>query len=54
MKLRSGKGYVWVFTSLEEVVFMYKPTREGEFLREVLKGFKGVLVSDFYAAYDFA
>ena len=54
VKLRSGKGYVWVFASLEEVVFMYRPTREGEFLREVLKDFKGVLVSDFYAAYDFA
>src|SRR4051794_3390666 len=52
VKLRSGKGYVWVFTSLEEVVFMYKPTREGEFLREVLKDFKGVLISDFYTAYD--
>ena len=34
VKLRSGKGYVWVFTSLEEVVFMYKPTREGEFLEK--------------------
>jgi hypothetical protein len=43
---------VWVFTNLEEVVFMYKPTREGEFLREMLKGFEGVLVSDFYAVYD--
>ncbi len=52
VKLRSGKGYVWVFTSLEEVVFMYRPTREGQFLREVLEGFKGVLISDFYAAYD--
>ena len=38
--------------SLEEVVYMYKPTREGEFLREMLSDFKGVLVSDFYAAYD--
>jgi predicted RecB family nuclease len=52
VKLRGSKGYVWVFTSLEEVVFMYKPTREGDFLRETLKDFKGVLVSDFYASYD--
>jgi predicted RecB family nuclease len=52
VKLRSGKGYVWVFTNLEEVVFMYKPTREGDFLRELLKDFHGVLVTDFYAAYD--
>jgi hypothetical protein len=50
--LRSGKGYVWVFANLEEVVFLYKTTREGDFLRALLKDFKGVLVSDFYAAYD--
>jgi hypothetical protein len=31
---------------------MYKPTREGEFLHKMLKSFEGVLVSDFYAAYD--
>ena len=52
VKLQIGKGYVWVFTNLEEVVFMYRPTREGDFLRELLKDFHGVLVSDFYAAYD--
>jgi predicted RecB family nuclease len=52
VKLRTGRGFVWVFTSLEEVVFMYRPTREGDFLRELLKDFNGVLVSDFYAAYD--
>jgi predicted RecB family nuclease len=47
-----GRGYVWVFTSLEEVVFLYRQTREGDFLHDLLKGFRGVLVSDFYAAYD--
>jgi predicted RecB family nuclease len=50
--LRTGKAYVWVFTSLEEAVFMYRPTREGAFLKDLLKDFRGVLVSDFYAAYD--
>jgi predicted RecB family nuclease len=52
VKLKTGKGYVWVFASLEEVVLMYRPTREGDFLQKLLKNFKGVLVSDFYAAYD--
>ena len=32
--------------------FLYRPTREGGFLKNLLKDFKGVLVSDFYAAYD--
>jgi predicted RecB family nuclease len=50
--LRTGKAYVWVFASMEEVVFMYRPNREGAFLRDLLKDFRGVLVSDFYAAYD--
>jgi hypothetical protein len=52
VKLKTGEGYVWVFASLEEVVFLYRPTREGDFLKRLLKDFKGVLVSDFYAAYD--
>jgi hypothetical protein len=52
VKLKSGKGYVWTFANQEEVVYMYRPTREGEFLRQTLKTFKGVLVSDFYAAYE--
>src|SRR3954454_15785464 len=52
VKLQTGKGYVWVFTNLEEVVFLYRPTREGDFLKEMLKDFRGVVVSDFYGAYD--
>jgi Transposase IS66 family len=45
-------GYVWVFTSLEDVAFIYTETREGSTLQQVLGKFRGVLVSDFYAAYD--
>jgi predicted RecB family nuclease len=52
VKLRTGKGYVWVLASPEEAVFMYRPTRETEFLHEMLRDFDGVLVSDFYAGYD--
>ena len=53
IRLRGEQSaYVWVFTNLEEVVFIYRPNREGEFLQELLKDFHGVLVSDFYTAYD--
>ncbi len=45
-------GYVWAFTSTEMVVYLYHPTREGTILKETLGDFAGVLVSDFYAAYD--
>ncbi len=44
--------YVWVFTNLEEVVYIYTESREGEFMHEQLRDFKGVVVSDFYPAYD--
>ncbi len=52
VKLRETKGYVWVIATSEEVVYVYRPTREGEFLHDLLKDFHGVLVTDFYAAYD--
>jgi predicted RecB family nuclease len=45
-------SYVWVLTSIEEVAYFYAPTREGSTIQTMLKDFSGVLVSDFYAAYD--
>jgi len=50
--LKAEKGYVWVFTNIHEVLCIYKSSREGSFLKEFLKNFKGVLVTDFYSAYD--
>jgi hypothetical protein len=44
--------YVWVLASLEEVAYFYTSTREGDTIQALLKNFSGVLVSDFYAAYD--
>jgi len=52
VNLHAQDGYVWVFTNLEEAVYLYSPTREGGLVQQVLKDFNGVLVSDFYAAYD--
>ena len=50
--VKGNSGYVWAFTNLEEVVYSYTPTREGTILEDLLDGFGGVLVSDFYSAYD--
>jgi len=50
--LQQGKGHVWVLTSMEEVVCLYLPNRETGFLNDLLRGFKGVLVSDFYPGYE--
>jgi hypothetical protein len=52
VKLRKSKGYVWVLSNREEVLYLYRPSREVDFLKDLLKGFTGVLVTDFYAAYD--
>jgi predicted RecB family nuclease len=45
-------GYVWVLTSMEDVAYFYTPTREGITIQTMLKEFAGVLVSDFFAAYE--
>jgi hypothetical protein len=52
IKLKDGSGYVWVFASNSATVYVFRPSREGDFLRQMLKNFKGVLISDFYSAYD--
>lgn len=52
IELRDRKGYIWAFTNLEEVFYLYRPSREGGFLHELLSSFSGILVSDFYSAYD--
>ncbi|MBC7571576.1 MAG: TM0106 family RecB-like putative nuclease [Spirosoma sp.] len=47
-----GKCYVWVFTTIDSVFYLFRENREADFLVEMLRDFKGVLISDFYAAYD--
>ena len=46
------KGYVWVFANMQMVYLFYKDSRKGLFLEEMLQGFSGVVVSDFFTAYD--
>jgi predicted RecB family nuclease len=50
--LRQSKGYVWVLANQVDVLYLYKPSREAGFLKDLLAGFEGVLVSDFYSGYD--
>jgi hypothetical protein len=52
VRLRKKKGYVWVMTTMDKVYYFYKPSREAVFLQEKLAKFSGVLISDFYTAYD--
>jgi hypothetical protein len=50
--VKGKRAYVWVFTSMREVAYVYSDNREATVAQETLGGMKGVLVSDFYAAYD--
>jgi predicted RecB family nuclease len=52
IKLQKTQGYVWVLTTFDKVYYLYRPTREAEFLQEMLAPFHGVLVSDFFTGYD--
>ena len=50
--VRGGGHYVWIFADQRAAAYVYSASRESTMLENVLKGFSGVLVSDFYAAYD--
>ena len=52
VKLKDGSGYIWVFASESAAVYIFRSSREGDFLRKMLKDFRGVIVTDFYSAYD--
>jgi predicted RecB family nuclease len=47
-----GGHYVWIFANLTSVAYVYSASREASTVNDVLAGFTGVLVSDFYGGYD--
>lgn len=52
LSIKGRSHYIWVFTNLKRIFYVYSETREAELVHKYLQGFSGVLVSDFYAAYD--
>jgi predicted RecB family nuclease len=50
--VKGQSAFVWVLTSHKEVVYVLSESREGEIAHKLLADFKGVLISDFYTAYD--
>jgi predicted RecB family nuclease len=50
--IKGKSAFVWVLTSFREVIYFFSDSREGEIVQKLLADFKGVLVSDFYTAYD--
>jgi hypothetical protein len=51
-RVQNKDCYVWALSSMEEVAYFRTANREGSTIHAMLKDFSGVLVSDFYAAYD--
>lgn len=46
-------GYVWSVNNAHGVYYQYEVTRAQKVAAEMLRGFKGVVVSDAYAGYEF-
>ena len=52
VNVKGVNQYVWIFTNGKQVVFRITETREIKMVVELLKEFKGILISDFYPGYD--
>jgi len=52
MSILGVHQFVWVITDGSRVIFRLTETRETDFLKQLLAGFSGTLVSDFYCGYD--
>ena len=52
VRVQGLPGYIWVFTNMTDVAFIYTETRKSDFIKKVIKEFKGVLISDFYKGYE--
>jgi predicted RecB family nuclease len=52
IRLQGRDAFVWVFASLEDVAYVHCETREAATPKSLLANFGGVLVTDFYPAYD--
>jgi len=52
INVRGTNWYVWVVTDGSHVIFRLTETREATMIKKLLKGYNGVLISDFYAGYD--
>jgi predicted RecB family nuclease len=52
LSIQGTDHYVWVFTDGPHVFFRLTETRESTIMHEVLSGYGGVVISDFYPGYD--
>ncbi|MFZ4405328.1 MAG: IS66 family transposase [Pseudobdellovibrionaceae bacterium] len=48
---KDSDGYMWIVTNNRGSFYRFEPTRSGKVIRETLKDFKGIVVTDGYAGY---
>jgi len=51
VRVKGEKGYVWVFTNLFDVLYVFKGDRKTDFIKKHIRGFDGVFISDFYSGF---
>jgi predicted RecB family nuclease len=52
LNIQGVDHYVWVFTDGRHVFFRLTESRESAIVHDILSGYTGVLISDFYPGYD--
>ena len=52
INIEGAEYYVWIFTDGDHVIFRMTETREATIVHELLSGYQGVLITDFYSGYD--
>ena len=52
INVQGSNQHVWVLTDGSHVIFKLTETREATVIQTLLRGYEGVLVSDFYGGYD--
>lgn len=48
-----SRGYAWTLSNERGAYYQLEPTRSGKVAQEMIKGFKGIVVTDGYSSYGF-
>jgi len=49
---KDSNGYMWVMSNQAGSYFQFEPTRSGKVIREMLKSYRGPIISDAYSGYN--
>jgi len=52
ININGQNQYVWVLRNDDSVYLKHTETRENEFLKNLLKNYAGIIITDFYTGYD--